>query len=162
MARDLDIIQTGRLTLRGINETDAPEIVKWRSAPEVYRYFKNPHQISLEEHISWYNSSYLMNENRSDWMCIEKISGKKAGVFGLTRTDSEAEVNYLLAPDARHKGYASEAIRALLQYAHNEWNVRRISAEIHKENLPSLALVKRLGFELISAEGDFVIYGIGG
>ena len=31
MARDLDIIQTERLILRGINETDAIKIVEWRS-----------------------------------------------------------------------------------------------------------------------------------
>ena len=40
MASNPERLRTERLILRGINETDAIEIVEWRSDPEVYRYFK--------------------------------------------------------------------------------------------------------------------------
>ena len=110
MARDLDIIQTERLILRGINETDAIKIVEWRSDPEVYRFFKSPHKITVREHVAWYNNSYLPNENRFDWMCIEQSSGKRIGVFGLVRDEDLCEVNYLLASEAQHKGFAAPAV----------------------------------------------------
>ena len=162
MARDPEKIQTDRLTLRGINETDAPEIVEWRSDPDVYRYFKSPHKITVREHFHWYNNSYLFNEDRLDWMCIEKATGKKIGVFGLVREGSVAEVNYLLAPDARHKGYAGESIDRIIRYAREKWRPEKIVAEIHRDNAPSIALAERLGFVPEAARGDFVLYGIGG
>ena len=162
MARDLDKIQTERLILRGINETDALEIVEWRSDPDVYKYFKSPHKITVKEHFNWYNKNYLFNENRFDWMCIEKKSGKKIGVCGLTKEGFSAEVNYLLAPDAQHKGYARESLSSIIQYAQDKWHTDRIIAEIHKDNGPSIALVKKLGFVLYLAEGDYVFYMIGG
>jgi len=162
MARNLDKIQTERLTLRGINETDALEIVEWRSDPKVYKYFKFPHKITVKEHFYWYNNSYLYNENRFDWMCIEKTSGKKIGVFGLVRDENICEVNYLLAPDAQHKGYACESISSIIQYARDKWHTNQIIAEIHKDNTPSIALVKKLGFKLKSVNGDYVKYNIGG
>ena len=162
MARDFDRLQTERLILRGINETDAIEIVEWRSDPEVYKYFKSPHKITVQEHFNWFNKSYLYNDKRLDWMCIEKDSGKKIGVFGLVINDKDsAEINYLLAPDAQHKGYAVEAIRRLIEFT-DSMNVSHIIAEIHKENEPSVRLVQKLGFVLEKAEGDFEIYGNSG
>ena len=121
MARDLDRMQTERLILRGINESDAIEIVEWRSAPDVFKYFKSPHKITIQEHFYWYNTIYLSDDKRFDWMCIEKNTGKKIGVFGLMFDEHCAEINYLLAPDAQHKGYALEAIDCLLNFVKASW-----------------------------------------
>lgn len=160
MAQNIETIETKRLMFRGINETDAELIVDWRSKPDVYMYFKSPHQITLEEHLKWYNTNYLSNNNRFDWMCIEKESEKRVGVFGLYRDKESAEVNYLLAPEAQHKGYATEAIRSLIEYAFVKWNSKRVFAEIHKENKPSIELVKKMGLEIVSQDETFVVYGI--
>lgn len=162
MAKDLDKLQTERLNLRGINETDAFEIVEWRSDPGVYKYFKNPHKITITEHFNWYNNSYLYNENRLDWMCIERATGKKIGIFGASRNKNCVEVSYLLAPESQHKGYASEVIKEIIQYIREKWKSKRIIAEIHRDNGPSIALVDRLGFKLEETDGEFVIYGIEG
>ena len=162
MAKDLDKIHTERLILRDVNETDALEIVEWRSDPDVYKYFKSPHRITVKEHFNWYNNGYLHNEDRFDWMCIEKATGKKIGVFGLVKNGNTVEVNYLLAPDSQHKGYAGEAVCGVIQYARQKWPIERIIAEIHKDNAPSIALVKRLGFHSQSSEGDFIFFGIEG
>ena len=123
MASEIDIITTQRLYLRGIDEEDAAWIVKWRSDPEVYRFFKSPHRITLEEHLQWFNNNYKHNSSRYDWMCIEKDSGTRAGVFGLVRESECAEINYILAPEAQHKGYATEAIGALIKYAFTKMNL---------------------------------------
>lgn len=160
MARGLDKIETDRLILRGIDETDAEAIVVWRSVPDVYKYFKFPHKITIDEHLDWFHNRYLSNENRFDWICIEKESGQRIGVFGLVREDDKAEVNYLLSPDAQHKGYANEAIRGLIKYASETWNVRLVVAEIHEDNTPSISLVEKMGFTLMSCVKPFVVYGI--
>ena len=160
MSKKTDLIKTERLVFRGIVESDANEIVSWRSKQEVYKYFKSPHMLTFEEHLNWYRNNYLTDENRYDWMCIEKNSGNKIGVFGLLKKDDVAEVNYLLIPEAQHKGYASEGLEALIQYAVDKWDVNSIIAEIHKENVESIALIKKLGFGLRTNYGNFVTYGI--
>ena len=160
MASEIDIITTQRLYLRGIDEEDAAWIVKWRSDPEVYRFFKSPHRITLEEHLQWFNNNYKHNSSRYDWMCIEKDSGTRAGVFGLVRESECAEINYILAPEAQHKGYATEAIGALIKYAFTKWEVKRIVAEVHRENIPSVVLAKKLGFTLALSDEDCDIYAL--
>ena len=160
MAQGLDTLETERLLFRGIDESDAELIVEWRSVPEVYRFFKSPHKITVDEHLNWYRNSYLKNAERFDWICIEKESNRRIGVFGLIREGDRAEVNYLLAPDVQHKGYASEAVRKMLEYAAGNWNCKQVDAEIHVDNKPSRALAEKLGFSVVSENGPFIIYGI--
>ena len=161
MAKQVEVLETERLILRGIREDDAAEIVKWRSDPGVYRYFKNPKKITIESHLDWYHTRYLQDENRMDWMCIVKETGEKIGVFGLVLSQEEAEVNYLLAPEAQHKGYAREVISVLIAFTNRTLRKKRVTAEIHHFNYASVKLVENLGFKLSTEEDEFLLYKIG-
>ena len=104
-------LETERLILREMTEEDAPLIVKWRSDPEVYRYFLSPRPLTAKEHLDWYKNQYLRQNNRVDWIAEEKAAGKPVGVFGIKREktgDREGEVSYLSVPECRGKGYAAE------------------------------------------------------
>ena len=158
MAKNVAELESERLILRGITEDDAPEIVEWRSDPEAYKFFRSPHRITMDEHLSWYRNNYLSNNNRFDWICVDKSSGRKIGVFGAVRDGNTAEVNYLLAPYAQHKGYASEAVKMVIEYVRSEFHIKRVVAEIHRDNAPSIALAERTGFTLESESGDFLLY----
>lgn len=158
MAKNVAELESERLILRGITEDDAPEIVEWRSDPEAYKFFRSPHRITMDEHLSWYRNNYLSNNNRFDWICVDKSSGRKIGVFGAVRDGKTAEVNYLLAPYAQHKGYASEAVKRIIEYVRSELHIKRVVAEIHRDNAPSIALAERTGFTLESESGDFLLY----
>ncbi|MBR0168700.1 MAG: GNAT family N-acetyltransferase [Synergistaceae bacterium] len=158
MAKNVAELESERLILRGITEDDAPEIVEWRSDPEAYKFFRSPHRITMDEHLSWYRNNYLSNNNRFDWICVDKSSGRKIGVFGAVRDGNTAEVNYLLAPYAQHKGYALEAVRRIIEYVRSEFHIKRVVAEIHRDNAPSIALAERTGFTLESESGDFLLY----
>ena len=160
MEKDSCIVETERLSFREINENDTDEIVKWRSDPEVYRYFKFPHEINREEHIAWFNNVYSVSKNRLDLICIEKKSENKIGVFGFKTDFDTAEINYLLAPEAQHKGYAKEGICAIIGYVKKAYGIHTMIAEIHKENKPSIAVIEKVGFERKSENGVFLIYGI--
>ena len=158
MAKNVAELESERLILRGITEDDAPEIVEWRSDPEAYKFFRSPHRITMDEHLSWYRNNYLSNNNRFDWICVDKSSGRKIGVFGAVRDGKTAEVNYLLAPYAQHKGYALEAVKMVIEYVRSELHIKRVAAEIHRDNAPSIALAERTGFTLESESGDFLLY----
>lgn len=158
MAQYLETLETSRLILRGLDETDTENVVKWRSDPEVYLFFKNPHAITKDEHLNWFRNSYLLNSNRCDWMCIEKSTGTKVGVFGLCKDIQVAEINYLLAPGFKHKGFATEAVSALVHYSKERWNSKEMIAEIHKNNLASIIFIERLGFMLKTEHDSFFIY----
>ena len=158
MAMLVHEVETARLLLRGINREDTEKIVAWRSEPDVYQFFKSPHQITKEEHLTWFNNSYLKNNRRFDWMCIEQLTGNRIGVVGAIIGENDAEINYILAPEAQHKGYAKEAIEGIISYLKRKHGVNQVIAEIHKGNYASITLVKRLGFSLASEKEMFQIF----
>ncbi|MEE3392306.1 MAG: GNAT family N-acetyltransferase [Lachnospiraceae bacterium] len=69
------MISSPRLKLREINESDACFIVSLRSDPDIYRYFKNPHAVTLESHIKWYKDTYLPDKDRIDWIAFKENEG---------------------------------------------------------------------------------------
>ena len=59
----------------------------------------------------------------------------------------EVNVGYYLFPSARGKGYASRAVELLLEHLQRDTEHTAATLLIHSENLRSLALARRLGFD---------------
>lgn len=156
-------VESNRVTLKEIEFSDAENIVSWRSDPNVYKFFRAPHAITLQEHIAWYHSSYLKSDSRIDFIATEKKTGEPIGLFGIRKSNSsseqkKAEVSYLLKPEAQGKGYAGEAVLSLIELAKQIWSVKKIVAEIHEQNSASIALVERLQFIRKEQTGSFWIF----
>ena len=54
----------------------------------------------------------------------------------------------------RRRGYATEAVEGILAWARDERGVRQFVASISPGNVPSLALVRRLGFRETGRQWD--------
>jgi RimJ/RimL family protein N-acetyltransferase len=67
------------------------------------------------------------------------------GWFGPADEDGECEIGYGLAPSARRLGVATTAVQLLLDWVYAQ-GARSVRAEVLPDNLPSLALLARLGF----------------
>lgn len=158
-----ECFKSGRLLYRGIDESDTEYIVKWRSDTGLIRFFVNNEPVTLQSHIDWYCNYYLRNNQRFDFIIIEKTSGQKIGTVGASRIDFQkgsCEISYMIAElDYRHKGYASEAVIAIMKRMREE-KVHCFYAEIHKDNADSIGLVKRLGWLLDKHSGDFMTFTI--
>jgi ribosomal-protein-alanine N-acetyltransferase len=70
------------------------------------------------------------------------------------RADPRAlELGYTIFEPYRRRGYAGEAVRALIHWAEGE-GIDRFIASIGPDNVPSLALVRRLGFREVGRHWD--------
>jgi len=58
---------------------------------------------------------------------------------------AEAELGYLVAEEKRGKGYAKEAVKAVLAYAFQELGILRVVAVIDKNNIASLHVAESCG-----------------
>ncbi len=150
-------IKTKRLILREIESGDAETIVRWRSDPKVYQYFRSPHALTMEEHLAWFENGYLGNEDIVSW--IGSAEGRLIGVFGAKRISfSEAEVSYLVAQKFQNRGYAREAVEGICQWISSNWNVILITAEIHSKNIVSQNFIQALGFSETGGREGYIKY----
>jgi ribosomal-protein-alanine N-acetyltransferase len=75
------------------------------------------------------------------------------GVNAVKATDA-VEVGYSVFEPYRRRGYATEVVRTLIDWASCEHGIRHFVASISPENGPSLALVSRLGFKRTGRHWD--------
>ena len=74
--------------------------------------------------------------------------------------EEEAEVGYVLHPDHQGKGLMQEALHTVLDYGFDEMQLRCILAEVHPDNIRSIALLVRNGFRQQSVAPDTAIYAL--
>ena len=73
--------------------------------------------------------------------------------FRVEADGGQAEVGYTLAREHWGKGYAAEAVSRLLDHAFRDAGLHRVYAVTDQENLPSIAVLERIG---LRREGAFV------
>jgi [ribosomal protein S5]-alanine N-acetyltransferase len=76
------------------------------------------------------------------------------GFHGPPSTVGRAELGYAVVPDHRRRGYASEAARAMMDWAQREQGVTNFFVAISPGNAASLAMAARLGFVRVGEQID--------
>ena len=75
------------------------------------------------------------------------------GVNGPSRPDA-LEVGYTIFKPYRRRGYATEAVAGLLEWARERHGIHDFVASVGPQNVPSLALVRRFGFRQTGRQWD--------
>lgn len=80
-----------------------------------------------------------------------------AGFHGTPLLGGDAEIGYSLVPEARGRGYATEAVAALLELG---WasGLNAILARVAPDNAPSHRVLSRCGFECEGQTDDWVVW----
>ncbi len=75
-----------------------------------------------------------------------------AGFHGSPDENGRVEVGYMVLSGYRRQGLAAEAVRALMDWAVAQQGVTRFQACINPDNIPSLNLVRKLGFTQVGSQ----------
>lgn len=145
---------------RTITEDDAEIIVRWRSNPEIIRYYCNTVPVSMESHLEWYRNKYLINDSRYDFLIFH--NDIPIGFSALTDIDfceKSALLNYTIGNfEYRGKGLSEKIIGSMLEFGNKEFNIKNFIAVIHKENIMSQHSAASQGFVLYNKSKTFYEY----
>ena len=132
---------TDRLVLREAQESDLEALHDAMRRPEAMRYWSTPEHETLEETRVWLQRM-LHPPHPSDDFVIT-LDGRVIGKAGSWKLP---EVGYLIHPDYWGKGYATEAMRAVIAHLFATHDLDRLVAEVDPRNAASLGLLAKLGF----------------
>lgn len=148
--RDQPTLYTEHLILRRIAPTDLSDMFEYASDPEVPRFLPwEPHESTdyTREYLTYLETRLAIGDF-FDWAVVERESGKMIGTCGFTRfryEDDCGEVGYVLNRSVWGKGYAPEALEAVLAFGFNTLMLERIEARFLPENLRSLRVMEKVG-----------------
>ncbi|MFC0865317.1 GNAT family N-acetyltransferase [Sphaerimonospora cavernae] len=140
-----------RLVLRPFVRRDAFDVVEAvRDDPEMRRWLTWTAGYTLEQAIEWCTRlSHPAGPGDGGSFAIEpRGGGRLAGAIGVQREDHErgdAEVGYWIAPWARRRGYAAEAVRMLTAHLLRS-GFQRVHLLVATGNHASRAVARRAGF----------------
>jgi [ribosomal protein S5]-alanine N-acetyltransferase len=145
------ILETNRLLLRQIENSDAESILKYLSDEEVMKHYGlesfQTAEDALDE-ISWYHS--IFNENTGiRWGITLKEENEVIGSCGFLNMvvqHRRTDIGYELSRNHWSKGIASEALEAVIKHGFQEMDLQRIQALIDVPNIQSQKLVEKQGF----------------
>ena len=79
------------------------------------------------------------------------------GFHGPPGREGSVTIDFEIVPGARGRGYGTEAVEALLAYAHGLPGVVTVHAETPSRNAPARRVLEKAGFTAVSG-GDLVHY----
>jgi RimJ/RimL family protein N-acetyltransferase len=144
-------LRTARLFLSPLRQDDHTDLFTVMSDPEVMRYWDWPAHDSIAT-----TAGVVAGEleevaaEKSLYSAIRtNINGPAIGTCDLSEIDQRhkrAEVGFMLARACWGKGYAFEAIKAVIAHATEVLGIELLGARTHAGNDRSEMLLKRLGF----------------
>lgn len=149
---------TPRLQIRPMTATDIDTMWQWRRLPDVNRWLGlAPDSIEAfreryldPERLAAMHIVELLPDDRSAAVPIGDIMIKLGDAWAqLEVADGakgvEAELGWVLDPAHTGRGYATEAIRAVIDVCFGPLGLRRVHAGCFADNEPSWRLMERLG-----------------
>lgn len=143
---------TRRLRLRPFRGSDGAALHQLYGDGENLRFWgtdpspsPDATQRMLRWHLGYRPRSYVL------WAVEEARSRRLVGMINYHRREireKRVDVGWLILPEMQGKGYMTEAGRALLRHLIDDLGVHKVEALIRKDNKPSAALARRLGFRL--------------
>jgi RimJ/RimL family protein N-acetyltransferase len=147
---DESFASTDRLILRRFVPQDFEAYRSYRSLPEIYRYLYSdpPSEEEMRERFDASFNTRLSDDGdilrcaavrREDGALVGQVSLKIANKAAL-----QAEVGYIFNPAYAGKGYATEAVEAVISLGFEKFGFHRIFARLDAKNAGSVGVVERL------------------
>ncbi|WML49215.1 GNAT family N-acetyltransferase [Neobacillus sp. PS3-34] len=149
---DFPELETKRLKLVELKKEHAMDFFAILSLDEVTRHYGMDKLASVEdaEHIIELMQTNYVEKRGCRWGIVLKETGELIGTAGLNALmlkNKRAEIGYEIHPEHWRKGYASEALRGILEYSFTSLGLERMGAVVYPENQASYQLLEKLGFQ---------------
>ena len=151
------LLETERLRLRAHRPDDHAGCLAIWSDPQVIRYIGGQPSSSEDawKRVLRYAGLWSLL-GYGYWAIEEKISGRYIGDIGhadfkrdvVPALEGMLECGWVLAPHAHGKGYATEALLAIVAWAQAHLDAPPMACIIAPDNLASIRVAEKAGFRL--------------
>jgi RimJ/RimL family protein N-acetyltransferase len=146
-------LETDRLVLRMLRESDLDAYAEMCGDPEVMRYIGDGQPLTRP--LAWRNLAMMVGHwslrGYGLWAAEERVSGVLVGRIGFWYPEGWPgfEIGWTLRRAFWGRGYATEGARVALGYAFTHLQQPQVLSLIHPYNAASIRVAQRLGEQLL-------------
>ncbi|BCN30831.1 GNAT family N-acetyltransferase [Anaeromicropila herbilytica] len=146
-------IETERLILRPLRIEDSKDVYEWAGDPIVNKYMPYSLYTNIEQVKDWLTT---IKEDDLEFAFCLKNTGKVigSGGIGFNPERDAYELGYNINRECWGKGYATEASKAMIQWAYANVNARTFCSNHATANEASGNVIKKCGFQF-SHDGKY-------
>lgn len=146
------VIDTERCYLREMTMEDLDALYELYAGKDMTKYMEPLYADRKEEEA--YTRAYIDNQyyyyGYGMWLVMERENNRLLGRAGLDNHEIhgqiELEMGYAIAYEKQRQGFGTEVCQAVIRYAKEFLEFRRMNCFVQKENEPSIHLLRKLGF----------------
>lgn len=158
------MLTTRRLNIRPIEKTDCDDIFEYGCDEETGKYMlhwpKAREQVEkfIDNCIDKMNVAELTELKWYEYVMELKDEKKVIGNITLQTRGTEAEIGWISNKNYWNKGYMTEAVNAIIEYAFNYFGVKRIFATCTDKNIASFKVMEKCNMVKIRTENNHKSY----
>ncbi len=113
-----------------------------------------------EDALPWFYDLVKTDETLVGWLSFWALHRAdntliaSIGFKGKPDENGKIEIGYSVIPEYRRRGFASEMVRALLEYGFADPKVTVIEAQTRIDNIPSMKVLERFGMRQTGTSHD--------
>jgi len=163
----MNFLKNETIRLRALEPEDLEILYRWENDSSIWLTGNTlaPYsRFALRDYIekTLTEDLYAMRELRL--MIVGKNDEKRIGILDMFDFDpfhSRAGIGILVAPEHQSQGIGSQALELFIQYAFHFLKLKQLYCHIPENNLISLALFQKVGFEIAGKLHSWVNTGEG-
>ena len=141
-------METERLVLRSVRAQDADTMFDYRNNETCARYQRGQTKDyeGIKMLVQQRHNDVLSHEDNCMIAVALKATGEMIGEIIVMPSENTFSFGYTFSYKHHRKGYAYEALSALHAYLHAQYPAWEFICFTEKNNVPSMALLKKLGY----------------
>lgn len=143
------MLKSKQITLAPLRPDDMPLMYEWINNRELVILNGPFRAVSRAEHEAWFNSI----QHRTDAVIfgIRRLADDtligSCQLHSISPLHRSAELQIRLGDTTQHgKGFGTEAVQLLLEYAFKELKLHRVYLHVFSTNLPAIRVYEKTGF----------------
>lgn len=145
------IMRGKKVSLGMIHKDDISQLWEWINETAARKFTRFPDKVYFfEDELEWYESLRKGKETNRVFLVVDNETSDGVGLVGLHGIDhlsKNAEVGYIVSDKFRNRGFGTEAVELMVDYAKSFLNLRKVFAYVKDSNPPSSKVLESNKFK---------------
>lgn len=154
-----NLLHEGDILLRALEMSDLDTLYRWENDPSVWLVSGTTVPFSRELLSQYIHSADLDIFVVRQLRLVIEQGGRAVGavdIFDFDPLNGRAGVGILIDPSCRRNGCAYTALRLMERYARTRLRLHQLYCNITADNLPSMKLFAKAGYQVTGTKKDWV------